>query len=65
MKTKKEHPVGNQVQNLNTFFGCENLSIEDHFKVIDNFLYIKEMRVISSINTQLSFKEICSLPMMF
>ncbi len=43
MKTKKEHPVGNQVQNLNTFFGCENLSIEDHFKVIDNFIYIKEI----------------------
>jgi hypothetical protein len=42
MKTKKEHPVGNQVQDLITFFGCENLSIEDHLKDIDNFLYIKD-----------------------
>ena len=26
MKTKKEHPAGNQVQDLNTFSGCEQLT---------------------------------------
>lgn len=41
MKTKKEHPAGNQVQDLNTFFGCEQLSIEDHLKGMDNYLYYK------------------------
>ena len=43
MKTKKEHPVGNQVQDLNTFFGCENLSIEDHYKGMYSFLIFKEI----------------------
>ena len=42
MKTKKEHPVGDQVQDLNTFFGHERLSVEDHFKDIDNFLLFKD-----------------------
>ena len=37
MKTKKEHPAGDQVQDLITFFGHERLSVEDHFKDIDNF----------------------------
>lgn len=43
MKTKKEHPAGDQVQDLNTFFEREQLSIEDHFKGIDNFLKHKEI----------------------
>jgi hypothetical protein len=42
MKTKKEHPVGDQVQDLITFFGHERLSVEDHFKDIDNFLLFKD-----------------------
>lgn len=42
MKTKKEHPAGDQVQDLNTFFGHERLSVEDHFKDIDNFLLFKD-----------------------
>ncbi len=36
MKTKKEHPAGDQVQDLITFFGHERLSVEDHFKVFMN-----------------------------
>lgn len=42
MKTKKEHPAGDQVQDLITFFGHERLSVEDHFKDIDNFLLFKD-----------------------
>ena len=42
MKTKKEHPAGDQVQDLITFFGHERLSVGDHFKDIDNFLLFKD-----------------------
>jgi len=42
MKTKKEHPADDQVQDLITFFGHERLSVEDHFKDIDNFLLFKD-----------------------